>query len=214
MLNDAMGLEDLIRFLRRSGWIVLATTVLGGAVAAATAASQPRSIDTSIAFAVNRVNREATLDYQYDGYYALQAADLYAQTVVSWFLTPGLVRDIYTKAGLPLSARSLADYTGRFRTKKYSAQNIVVRFSEPSEARARTVAAAVVSTLQERTASLNETVDRKSIFVLEATDPVITSQRPPVATAGTVGALGGLLLGVLAGAFRDAVTRVRNADRN
>jgi ElaB/YqjD/DUF883 family membrane-anchored ribosome-binding protein len=208
-----MGLEDLIRFVRRSGALVLLTTVVAGGVAAAVASAQPKAVETSITFAVNRVNREPTPDYQYDGYYALQAADLFAQTVVSWLSTPAVVRDIYAEADIPVNARSLADYSGRFRTKKYSAQNITVRFTEADESTARTVATAVVATLQERTASLNETSDEKSIFALEASDPVVSIQRPPVGTAATIGALAGLLLGILAGAMREAAARVRNANR-
>jgi len=170
-------------------------------------------VETSIAFAVNRVNREQTPDYQFDGYYALQAADLYSQTVVSWFSTPAVVRDIYAKAGIPVAARSQADYAGRFKTKKYSAQNIVVKFTESNEATARKISAAVVSVLQDRTASLNETADKKAIFALDASDPVITPQAAPIATAATVGALAGLLLGILAAALREATLKVRNADR-
>ncbi len=208
-----MGLEELLRFLRRSGAIVLGTAVFVAAVAGLTAMTRPAGVEASIAFAVNRINRETTPDFQYDGYYALQASDLYAQTVVSWFSTPAVVRDIYAKANLPTDLGTLGAYAAKFQTKKYSAQNIVVRFTEQDEPTAAKLAAAVIAALRDRTATLNETADRKSLFEIVASDPVIAPRRPPVATVTVLGGLAGVLLGLFLASLREAAVRVRNADR-
>lgn len=209
-----MGLEELVRFFRRWGRMVAAVTLVAALVAVIAVATRPKRLEASLAFAVNRINREPTADYQFDGYYALQAADLYAQTVVSWFATPAVVRDIYATAGLEPDLTSQSAFASKFRTKRYSAQNIVVRFSESDVERARKLASAVTDTLRKRTATLNETADRKAIFEIVASDPVVTERRPPVATAAAVAALGGFLVGVFAGAIRTASARVRDADRD
>jgi hypothetical protein len=208
-----MGLEELVRFFRRSGRLVAATTLVAALAAGAVAVTVPKRVEASLAFAINRINREATVDYQFDGYYALQAADLYAQTVVSWFSTPAVVRDIYAAAGLTPDLESQSAFASKFRTKRYSAQNIVVRFTEPDADRARQLATAVTDTLRKRTATLNETADRKSIFEIVASEPVVTERRPAVGTAVAVAALGGFLLGVFGGAIRTASARLRDADR-
>jgi hypothetical protein len=78
----------------------------------------------SVSFAVNRINSQSTAEYQYDGYYALQAADLFAQTVVSWFSTPSVLREVYDQASMDPEITTVSSLANRFKVKKYSAQNI------------------------------------------------------------------------------------------
>jgi len=154
--------------------IVIVATLAAGI----SAALQPTTQAVSLSFAINRVNQAPTVDYQYDGYYALLAADEYAQTVVSWFTTPSIIREMYSAAKIDPNMTTINSLTGRFKVKKYSAQNIVVRFSEPDASRATALAAAIKTTLVEKTERLNRTADDKAQFEIITTDPVIADSKP------------------------------------
>jgi hypothetical protein len=134
----------------------------------------------SESFAVNRVNQQTSVDYQYDGYYALQAADLFAQTVVSWFATPSVLREVYSNANLDPEITTVNSLPSRFRVKKYSAQNIVVRFSERDETRAKGLATSIRRVMEEKASRLNQTADGKALFEIVGTEPVIAPAKPSV----------------------------------
>lgn len=160
--------------------------LIGGIVAAAmvgtwiTASTQPTKYAVTQSFAINRADRQTTPDYQYDGYYALQAADLFAQTVVSWFQTPPILQQMYSAANLDTQAVSANELPGRFKVKKYSAQNIVVRYQETTPERAKTLATAIRKDLEQRASGLNQSADGHSVFTVIGQDPTYADARPPM----------------------------------
>lgn len=173
-----MELRDYLKVYWAQRWFILAMVVVATVGAYLAAATQPTRTGVSISFAVNRVNKEVTPDYQYDGYYALQAADLFAQTVVSWFSTPSVLQEIYMKANLDPEIQSVDSLPSRFRVKKYSAQNIVVRFTERNDDRAKKLAAAMDDVMTERSSQLNRSADNKSLFEVVASSPVVAPSHP------------------------------------
>lgn len=187
-----MELRESIGIFKRR-WIlavVLFVVVVGGAFA--WSYTRPKHYTTSISFAVNTVASTQANEYQYGGYYALQAADLFSQTVVSWLQTPSVLVSIYSRANLPTDVNSLSSLTSRFKTKKYSAQNIVVTYSSPTESEAHKLATALSTEISTRTASLNQNAQNKSQFEVVAGDPVVVLAHPNpvlIAAASAVVAL-------------------------
>lgn len=173
-----MELRDYLKMYWSQRRLIIAMVVLATVATYLVAASRPVQSSVSTSFAVNRINREVTPDYQFDGYYALQAADLFAQTVVSWFSTPAILQEIYQQANLDPEIQSVDSLPSRFHVKKYSAQNIVVRFNERTPARARQVAQAMSEVMARQTEQLNKTADNKSIFALVAAKPVVADTKP------------------------------------
>jgi hypothetical protein len=169
--------ESLVLYKRR--WklsAVLFVIVIGGAFA--WSYLRPQYYTTSISFAVNGTTAVQTSDYQYGGYYALQAADLFSQTVVSWFQTPSVLVSIYDRAGIPSHVDTLQNLTARFKTKKYSAQNIVVTYASPTESEAQKVATALAAEISSRTSSLNQVAQDKPQFEVVSGNPVTVLAKP------------------------------------
>lgn len=196
-----MELRNFIYIIRRSLiWIVI-TAVVTGAAGLILALQTPVSYDTSLAFAINRINKQATADYQYDGYYAIQASDLFAQTVTSWIATPSILLEMYERADVDPQIKSLSSFSSRFTTKKYSSQNIGIRFSERDQETAEKLSAAIIGVLSEKTSAINKTADAKALFEIVGSQPVIVKTQPaPIlwAALGVIaGALAALLLVVL-----------------
>ncbi len=197
-----MELRDYIKLYWAQRWLIGSMMLVATAAAFIAAAVQPVRYAASEGFAVTRINAEATPDYQYDGYYALQAADIFSQTVVSWFDTASVVNDIYTEAKLDPEADSLSALTSRFHVKRYSAQNIVVRFTERTEKRAQAVAQAVSTVLKNRTASLNQDAAGKSLYEIIGSEAAIAPSRPNAWVYAGIALVLSFVFGVGVAAFR------------
>lgn len=191
-----MELRDYLRVYWSGKWIIIILVVIATATTAVVAATRPVRSGVSVSFAINRINKETTPDYQFDGYYALQATDLFAQTVTSWFSTPSVLQAVYNKAGLNANIDSAASLTSRFKVKKYSSQNIVVRFTETNDARAAKLASALKSVMEEQASQLNQDASGKSLFAIVGEAPVITPAQPNVLLLSIAAALLSFILGI------------------
>ncbi|RJO59187.1 hypothetical protein C4546_03450 [Candidatus Parcubacteria bacterium] len=179
-------------------WLLFAFIILVPIAAALVfAATRPDKYTTSIAFTVNRINKQSTAEYQFDGYYALQASDLFSDTVVSWFLTPSVIVEMYDHAGLNPQVESLSSLTSRFKIKKYSSQNLVVKFSSDSPSSAEKLAQAVIDTVEAKSAQLNQSADRKALFEVIGSKPVTVKDSKQLPLVGFVGLVIGGFLAVL-----------------
>jgi capsular polysaccharide biosynthesis protein len=192
-----MELSDYRAVFRRFIAVILLITVIGAGAGLVFSLLQDVMYDTSISFAVNRTSRQETPDYQYDGYYAIQAADLFSQTIVSWFSTPSVILEMYRKGGIEPVITSIDSFSNQFRTRKYSPQNIVLRYSEATNDRAATLAEAIIAVAKDKVKQLNRSSDQEALFELVASEPVIVEKRPNVALTTVLGAIGGLIVGLL-----------------
>lgn len=193
-----MELRDFTSSMRMHRTISAALILLTGAAALVFSFTKPDWYDTSISFAVNRVNRQTTAAYEYDGYYAIQAADLFSQTVVSWFSTPSVVVEMYQKANLDPKLSSIENLSGKFRTRKYSSQNIVVRYASSTRNEADALSQSIISVVTERSSKLNQAADAKSIFSVVASDPVTVLRHPNIIFNAAIGLLLGIVLAIFA----------------
>lgn len=189
-----MEFRDAIRTYLRRRWLGIGILVLTVAGAYAWQMLQPVRYSTSMSLGVNRVNADQTPDYQFDGYYALQAADLFSQTLVSWMQTPSILVEIYDQAGLPTGVDSIRGLTSRFNTKKVAAQNVVVTYSSPSQAEAEKLAMAITSVTTRLTATVNRSADNQAFFELVAAKPVVVKAKMDPVITGVASGMVGLVL--------------------
>ena len=159
---------------------------------------KPVEYDTSIAFSINRINKQETEDYQFDGYYAIQASDLFSQTVMSWMMTPSVLLEIYEKAGIDPQITSTENFTSRFKAKKYSPQNVVIRYRERDEQTAQKIADAIIAIVEEKAAAAVQTSDKKAFFEVVGSLPVIVEKKPILWLNLIIGLVGGLLVSAIA----------------
>ncbi|MDP2789577.1 MAG: hypothetical protein Q8O51_00400 [bacterium] len=192
-----MQFLDTISLAWRFRWLILGVILIPTILAVSFAATQPVSYSTSIAFTVNRINKQDVKEYQYDGYYALQASDLLSETVVSWFLTPSVIVEMYDAAAVPANVTDFSSLTARFKIKKYSSQNLGVTFTSSSPSDAQKLAAAVVKTVEVKASQLNQSADRKALFEVVGSKPVTVERSRQVPLVGSVGFVLGAFLAVL-----------------
>lgn len=179
-------------------WLILGITLVGLVATVVFSLLEKPYYDTSISFSINQTNKQDTADYQYDGYYAIQASDLFSQTVMSWFLTPSVLLEIYQGAGIDPQISSIDEITSRFKTKKFSPQNIVVRYKERDRETAQKIAAAIVNVIEERAAASNQSSDNKSLFEVKGGEPVIVERQPNVLLNTGIGLVASIVLSLIA----------------
>lgn len=187
-----------MNIIKKYRWLIIVVTLIGLGSALAFYFLKPVKYDTSLAFTINRINKQETAEYQYDDYYAIQASDLFSQTVMSWFMTPSVLLEIYQKAGIDPRISSLEEISSRFKVKKYSPQNIVVRFQERDSASAEKISQAVTTVIQNMASASNQTANQKSLFEVKGNKPVIVKKEAVLWFNLIIGFLAGLIISLIA----------------
>lgn len=190
-------LYDLRRFRAFLAIFIVVVTV----GAASLSMTRRPTYVASLSIAVNRIHRQETTAYQYDGYYAIQASDLFSQTMLSWFLTPSVLLEVYERAGVEPSITSLSQLVGRFRARKFSPQNLVVQFAEPDKANAEKISAAIADVMKERTTVTNQDDNGDPIFEAVPAKAVIVESKPNVALNTIAAFFASIIVGFVLIAF-------------
>jgi len=193
-------------------WLIVIVTIIGLASALVFSLLRPAYYDTSLAFSINRINLQTTEDYQYDGYYAIQASDLFSQTVMSWMMTPSVLLEIYQKAQIDPQISSLEEISSRFKTKKYSPQNIVVRYKERDRQTADEIAQAITTIVQEKAILANQTSEQKALFEVAGTSPVIVERKPVIWLNTLIGLVTGFIFSLIAACLIEYLRRSDEQD--
>lgn len=191
-----MELRQHISILKKSRYFIVVFTILVAVLGILFGYLRQTTFTSSISFAVNRINKQATQYYD-DSYYGIQAADLFSQTVISWFMTPSVLLEIYEQAEVDPEITTVERFTSRFKTKKYSAQNIVVKFTERDRETAEKISQAAVLVMENKAADLNRSVDDKALFEIVGTKPVIVENKTNIYLVGAIGLIVGFLLGTV-----------------
>ncbi|HLD22218.1 MAG TPA: hypothetical protein VJB65_04945 [Patescibacteria group bacterium] len=187
-----MKLRTHVTILSSAKWFIVLFTILCGISALLFSVFQPTYYKSVVAFDVQLVNRSATPDYQYGTYYDLKGAEIYTQAVMSWFLTPAVVEEVYQTAGIGYIIKSIEQFTNRFQTKQYSAQHFVVLFKDSNKENAEKLSHAIIEVIEKRAAE-SITIDEKSPFSVHALQPVIVQSEYPVWLTTVVGVIVGFL---------------------
>ncbi len=186
-----------LQILQHAQWFILLFTILVGIAAFAWAIVQPTKYNAIVAFDVQVANQGgAAAEYQYGAYYDLKGAEVFTQHLMSWFLSPSFVGDVYKSADMGYEIKTVNAFTGRFQTKQYSAQQFVVLFYDYNKETAEKLAGGVVKTVEEKSVSQIQK-DQQTKFVVKAQTPVVVAAELNQWLALVVGLIAGLALSVI-----------------
>ena len=175
----------------------LASSIAAALLFASVAAALPPTTGVSFSFTISQQSRQATTDYSYDGYYALRASELVADTMISWLSTPSIVKEVYGDAGIRMTDADIKKIAGRtFRGKKYSSQNVVVSYSVPDAEQAAKLYESLSNLLSSRARSLVLSPEQETLFIVTASKPVIAEAGISPARAALAGAFFGAFIGL------------------
>ncbi|WKZ28871.1 MAG: hypothetical protein QY323_05075 [Patescibacteria group bacterium] len=187
----------LVGFFSHPVRAVLASAAAAALLFAAVAGTLPPRTNVSFAFTISQQARQETSDYSYDGYYALRASELVADTMISWLSTPSVVKEVFADAGIQRTDSEIRAISGRvFRGKKYSSQNVVVAYAASDAETAAKLYASLSRHVSERARTLVLSPEQETLFIVSASEPVIAETRIPPARAALAGAFVGAFIGL------------------
>lgn len=148
---------------------------------------------TSITLGIATAEHQQTVDYQYDGYYAIQASELFSDTVVSWAESPDVVVGIFDKAGLSLPTENIKKLSKIFTANKLSAQNVEMKFTAGSKEEAEKMVNGIKSTINAKTKQINEASQGTTSFQIVFSDAITKESQSNLPLNGLIGLVVGFI---------------------
>ena len=128
--------------------IVLISVLLAVVSYGIVARVKPRYL-VHYSYIVSLSQREPKSDYRFDGFYALQATDLFAATLNSWVQAPEVVVKAYEAAGLVLPSQDAREVAKAVSAQKTGPQIVQVTVSDESKVKAEALAKGLQSVVAE-----------------------------------------------------------------
>ncbi|EKD49189.1 MAG: hypothetical protein ACD_63C00232G0003 [uncultured bacterium] len=174
--------------------IVIITTVIVLVVSIVVTYLLPKKYAISISINVDVSDKQDTQDYKYSRYYSIQASEKFAETVTSWFKSPEVVSEIFTKADLDYGTTNFRKLSRIFDAEFLAAQNVEVDFEASTNDEAQKLLAAIREVVSEKTQRLNR--EEKAEFVATIHNPIVVLKDKDVLLNAVAGIVVGLILGI------------------
>ena len=133
LMNNALY-TYLSALTRARVWLVL-FALAGAFLAYAITLTFSTTYESHFSYVVSLSQREESEEFQFDGFYALQATDLFAATLTSWIQTPEVIVAAHERVGLELPSNNPRALTRIVRAEKTAPQlvQVTVRGDNPTE---------------------------------------------------------------------------------
>lgn len=191
-----MNLKSYLKVISEKKLFIVAIALFCGILAFILAFFNPKSYDAFILMTVHRAEREKTSDFQYDNYYAIQAAEYIGNTVTGWLETPEVVTAIYKKAELENDLGNVFQEVKKIKPKQLSSHLIRVKLNNKEQDKADKLAKALIQVTKEKMSKLEVDFSGKSSFSIEAEEPVIVLKKYDPYLVAVFGLLGGIFMGI------------------
>lgn len=132
---------------------VLLLSVVAALVAWGIAARIRPTHEVHFSYLVSLSQRDIVNEYRFDGFYALQATDLFAATLAKWAATPEVVVAAYQEAGLELPSEDPRSLARAVRAEKSAPQLVTVTVRDQSREVAEALAAGLQEIIEENVAT-------------------------------------------------------------
>ena len=142
-------------FFKKNALFLGIMTIVGISAGLAITRVLPTSYDVSLALNIERKTNDTGEFYTYDGFYAIQATELFSKSVASWFVTPDFVEDVLRNSDkLDIDKLSVKDFRRIFTPEQVSANVVEVRFgvdeAEVGTTLTDSISSSIVSYMQTR----------------------------------------------------------------
>lgn len=152
--------------------------------------------DNDMLLLISRNGTQNTADYKYDGYYAVQASDIFSDNISQWLSSASVVSEIYIRAKAENEMKSLKSFSKVFKADKLSSQYVRVRYSSKDRETAKNLARAMINVLQEKADLLSGASAEQIGFKVIYSDPLSVENKSDFLLNGVLAVIGGLFLGI------------------
>lgn len=191
-----MELKEYYKILKSNISVVIYTIIIAVVVVYAWSVKASQTYNASLLLNISRTDTQSTTDYRYDQFYRTQADDKFSETIVEWLKSPGVAQDIFAKAGVNSSQKTMRELSKSFRAEKLSSEIIGVNFSTQSEDEAKKISAAISDVVVNKTNILNDSRD-PDWFKVDLSNFIALKNTQDLRVNLIIAALFGLFLGIL-----------------
>lgn len=125
-MDNTLAVKPYVEALKRSlSWLLL-FGLAGGALVFAVASSFGPTYESHFSYLISLSQRDEASQYRFDGYYALQATDLFAATLARWIQTPEVIVAAHKAAGLQLTTQDPRELSRSVHAEKTAPQLVEV----------------------------------------------------------------------------------------
>lgn len=191
-----MELKEYIRIFTKEKKLISSTILLMLVLVLAFSGLKGVSYENDMLLLISRSGTQNTPDYKYDGYYAVQASDIFADNVSQWLGSASIASEIYARAKAESEMRSLKDFSKIFKADKLSSQYVRVRYQTKNKETAVNLARAMTDVLQEKADLLSASSIEQIGFRVIYSDPLSVEIKSDLMLNGILAIIGGLFLGI------------------
>ncbi|MFA7309093.1 MAG: Wzz/FepE/Etk N-terminal domain-containing protein [Patescibacteria group bacterium] len=193
---------------RRLLLIILIVVVITGA-ASYYSLNQKESFQTSAIITV-QAKRENSTQYQYSSFYAIQASELFINTIIGWIRSTSFVSDVYAKSGISVESGKLNALSKSIYTQKIPPQNISLIVSNSNKKQAEEVASNIIKTVEERIAQLGKLDQASTDFEIVSSQLITTPVQQNTLLTIFVAFIISLILALIATFIRESFSPTIN----
>jgi len=194
-----MELREYFKIISRYQWIFWLMVIVATLGTFIFTKMQPKSYLASTILTVNKssVLKQSQVNYYlFDNYYNVQSSGLFAKVVTSWFGSPAVVKEIYSKAEIslpPISQRKLGK-TFKAVWEEPATINVSITGGNKEEVEKLINASMVI--MQDKTNELGKS-DKDSIYDIVKFTPIVNETTPSLWLNSLIGLLAGVILGTI-----------------
>lgn len=164
------------RALRRSFLVIILLSVGASLMAGVLASRAAKDWRVYYSYVVSMAEREQKSDFRFDGYYALQATDLFTETLAAWVTTPEVIVAAHAAARLPLPSQDSRVIGQLVEAKQSAPQLVQVTVKGSDQAHAKKLAEGLITVMKERVAAYHEQATSELTFSVVASEPWVGSR--------------------------------------
>lgn len=161
--------------------------------------SQPQTWLAATTITVNKstiLKQSQTNYYLFDNYYNVQSSGLFSKIVTSWFGSPAVVKEIYTKADLALPQISQKKLAKTFKAVWTEPATIEVSLSGSNKDEIEKLINASTIVIQDKANELGKS-DKENIYDIVSFTPIVTETTPNLLLNTIIGLIAGILFGAI-----------------
>lgn len=193
-----MELKSYLQIVAAQKKLILACGLIAALAAWGFSASAPTEYDASVSLFLQKSGSQATDQFKYDGYYALDSGEILSDNIEKLLQSPQVVDAIYQESAVDPEFRNLKSYKKKFTAHKMSNLYVEVSFEAESEADAKNISQAITRVVNARMETLDRESGSEIAFRVADAEPIIVATSPDANTNALFGLVSGLLLGVFA----------------
>ena len=190
-----MEIREYYKIWRAHFSVVIYAVLVAVVAVYAWSVKESESYSASLLLNIGRTETQSTAEYKYDQFYRLQADEKFAETVAMWLKSPGVAKDIFEKASVNTSQKTIRQLSKNFRAEKVSPETISVSFGTQNEEEGKKIANAVSFIISEKTKNMNSEARDPSWFKVDMSDLIILKNTQDLRINLFVAALIGIFIG-------------------